>query len=134
MRNVPIFLLALIANAAPAAELLIEHVTVVSPEQTQPLADRSVLIRDGRIVSVGEKGVPAKTDARRIDGRGKFLTPGLMDSHVHVSDSAGIPPQVLVEAIRAFSFDVDFQREIQPQDSFEIAFERFATELRTFFR
>jgi imidazolonepropionase-like amidohydrolase len=87
-----LLVLALVANVAPAAEVLIEHVTVLSPEQTQPLADRSVLIRDGRIVSVGQQGVAAKADARKLDGRGKFLTPGLMDSHVHVSDSAGIPP------------------------------------------
>ena len=70
----------------------IEHVTVISAEQSQPLADRNVLIRDGRIVSVGQQAVAAKADTRKIDGRGKFLTPGLMDSHVHASDSAGIPP------------------------------------------
>ena len=85
-------LLTLAATAAPAADLLIEHVTVISPEQSQPLTDRNVLIRDGRIVSVGQQAVAAKGDTRKIDGRGKFLTPGIMDSHVHASDSAGIPP------------------------------------------
>lgn len=99
MRNVPISpiaiiatLVALVTNAAHAADLLIEHVTVLSPEQSQPLADRNVLVRDGRIVSVSKQPVAAKADTRKLDGRGKFLTPGLMDSHVHVSDSAGIPP------------------------------------------
>ncbi len=96
MRNVPIFLVAtlvaLAANVAHAADLLIEHVTVLSPEQSQPLADRNVLVRDGRIVSVGTQPVAAKADTRKLAGRGKFLAPGLMDSHVHVSDSAGIPP------------------------------------------
>ena len=95
MRNVPvsILLLAVLATgAAHGAELLIEHVTVISPEQAQPLADRNVLIRDGRIVSVGQQRVAAKADTRKLDGRGKFLTPGLMDSHVHVSDAAGVPP------------------------------------------
>src|SRR5687768_15779107 len=93
MRNVPIFVLcALAASAAPAADLLIENVTVISPEQSQPLASRHVLIRDGRIVSVGQQPIAAKADARKVDGRGKFLTPGLMDSHVHVSDAAGISP------------------------------------------
>jgi imidazolonepropionase-like amidohydrolase len=85
-------LLIAVAGAASAADLLIENVTVISPEQAQPLANRHVLIRDGRIVSVGQQPIAAKADARKIDGRGKFLTPGLMDSHVHVSDAAGIPP------------------------------------------
>lgn len=84
-------LLIAFATAAPAADLLIENVTVISPEQAQPLANRHVLIRDGRIVSVGQQRVTAKADAQKIDGRGKFLTPGLMDSHVHVGDAAGIP-------------------------------------------
>ena len=65
---------------------------MVSPEQAQPLANRHVLIRDGRIVSVGQQRIAAKADTQKIDGRGKFLTPGLMDSHVHVSDAAGVPP------------------------------------------
>jgi murein DD-endopeptidase MepM/ murein hydrolase activator NlpD len=39
--------------------------------------------------------------------------------------AAGVPAMIMVDMIRAFSFDVDFQREIQPGDQFEIAFERF---------
>src|SRR4030095_11930994 len=85
-------LLAFASSATPAADLLIEHVTVISPEQSQPLTDRNVLIRAGRIVSAAQQAFAAKADTRKVDGRGKFLTPGLMDSHVHASDSAGIPP------------------------------------------
>jgi imidazolonepropionase-like amidohydrolase len=87
-----IMALGLIASSASAADLLIERVTVISPEQAQPLTDRNVLIRDGRIVSVGQQRITAKADTRKVEGRGKFLTPGLMDSHVHVSDAAGVPP------------------------------------------
>ena len=71
----PVLLIAF-ATAAPAADLLIENVTVVSPEQAQPLANRHVLIRDGRIVSVGQQRVAAKADTQKIDGRGKFLDAG----------------------------------------------------------
>jgi imidazolonepropionase-like amidohydrolase len=79
------------AAAQPPVELLIEQVTVVSPQHTAPQPGQNVLIRDGRIVSVGPGPVKAATGAVRIDGRGKFLTPGLMDSHVHVSDVPGLP-------------------------------------------
>lgn len=74
-----------------AAELVIEQVTVVSPQHSTPQAKQNVLIRDGRIVSVGAKPVSAAAGAVRIDGRGKFLTPGLMDSHVHIGDVPGLP-------------------------------------------
>ncbi|MBI3514016.1 MAG: peptidoglycan DD-metalloendopeptidase family protein [Proteobacteria bacterium] len=37
---------------------------------------------------------------------------------------AGVPVEIMFELIRAFSYDVDFQRDIQPGDSFEVAFEQ----------
>ena len=38
---------------------------------------------------------------------------------------AGVPHNVISEFIRIYSWDVDFQREIQPGDSFEIFFDRY---------
>ncbi len=37
---------------------------------------------------------------------------------------AGVPVEIMFELIRAFSYDVDFQRDIQPGDSFEVMFEQ----------
>src|SRR5262245_2270040 len=42
--------------------------------------------------------------------------------------AAGLPIGVLAELIRAFSYDVDFQREVQPGDSFDVVFERWRDE------
>ena len=39
---------------------------------------------------------------------------------------AGVPLPVLQEMTRAFSYDVDFQREVQPGDTFEVLFENIA--------
>ena len=38
---------------------------------------------------------------------------------------AGVPDPVLVEMVRAYSWDVDFQRDIRPGDRFEVMYERF---------
>ena len=38
--------------------------------------------------------------------------------------SQGVPVPVLITMIKAFSWDVDFQRDIQPGDSFEVMYER----------
>jgi imidazolonepropionase-like amidohydrolase len=86
-----IFCLLCCATAALGADLVIDDVTVVSPQQSQPLANRHVLIRDGRIISVSSQPVTAGAGAQRIGARGKFLVPGLTDSHVHVSTPAGLP-------------------------------------------
>jgi imidazolonepropionase-like amidohydrolase len=79
------------ASLALLASLLIENVTLVSPEQPQPLGNRHVLIRDARIATVSDQPITAPAGTRRLDGSGKFLTPGLTDAHVHVSDPIGLP-------------------------------------------
>lgn len=38
--------------------------------------------------------------------------------------NSGLPVPVLMQMIRAYSFDVDFQRDIHPGDTFEVLFER----------
>ena len=38
---------------------------------------------------------------------------------------AGIPPQITMEMIRIFSWDIDFQRDIQTDDKFEIIYETY---------
>jgi murein DD-endopeptidase MepM/ murein hydrolase activator NlpD len=40
--------------------------------------------------------------------------------------NAHVPLPLLSEMVRAFSYDVDFQREVQPGDTFEILYERVA--------
>lgn len=66
---------------APAL-IAIEHVTVVPmTEGGSILGDATVVVRDGRIVSLNG---PAPRGARKINGKGKWLVPGLMDMHVHL--------------------------------------------------
>jgi imidazolonepropionase-like amidohydrolase len=66
----------------------------VSAERTSPLRDAEVYIRDGRISAISESGtsshrkVAAKVMA--INGKGLYLTPGLIDSHVHLGAIPGM--------------------------------------------
>lgn len=46
------------------------------------------------------------------------------DSLFLAAEAEAIPPMIIVELIRIFSFEVDFQREIWPGDSFRVLFER----------
>jgi imidazolonepropionase-like amidohydrolase len=85
---------------ASAGALLIENVTVISPEQAQPLGNRNVLVREGRIVAVSDKPLSAP-GARRLDGTGKYLTPGITDAHVHVSQAIGLPQDSTDPAVAA---------------------------------
>ena len=52
----------------------------------------------------------------RVDGR---IESSLYESAVH----AGVPLEVLVQMIRAYSFDIDFQRDIHPGAGFALLYE-----------
>ena len=50
---------------------------------------------------------------------------GVIRSSLYLAGQrAELPPTVLARLIRIFSFDVDFQRDVQPDDSFDLMFER----------
>jgi len=74
---------------ATAQDLRIEHVTIISPELSQPLRNADVTVRDGRIVSVTVSTV-RESNVRTLDGRGLYLIPGLIDSHVHLGTIPGM--------------------------------------------
>ena len=67
---------------------LIRNVTVMTA--TGPMIrNGSVLFRDGKIVEVGAS-VAAPGDAVVIDGAGKYVTPGIIDTHSHIG-AGGVP-------------------------------------------
>jgi imidazolonepropionase-like amidohydrolase len=66
--------------------LVIEDVTLISPERPSPVPHLSVVIRNGRIAQIAP-GLVAGPHATRINGHDRFLIPGLIDSHVHVGDT-----------------------------------------------
>lgn len=67
-----------------AGATLIRDVRVFDSEKAALGAPTDVLVRDGRIVSVGKAGKDVQA-ARTVDGKGKTLLPGLFDMHGHVS-------------------------------------------------
>jgi imidazolonepropionase-like amidohydrolase len=86
-----------LAGALPgvllAADLQIEHVTIVSAERGSPMRDALVRVHDGRIIDIRRAGgatAQSRRDAVVIDGSGLFLAPGLIDSHVHLGEIPGM--------------------------------------------
>ena len=74
------------ALAAPAAQLEISHVNVVDVASARIRRDMTVIVRDGRIAEVrkARRGNGPTAGVTVIDGRGRFLIPGLWDMHAHI--------------------------------------------------
>ena len=79
------FSLLLLGVRLFAQPLLIEHATVVDATGAPPRKNVSVLIDQGRIASIAAK-IPRPPGATVVNGKGKFLIPGLWDMHVHIAD------------------------------------------------
>ncbi|MGH7867480.1 MAG: hypothetical protein ACREP9_07575 [Candidatus Dormibacteraceae bacterium] len=61
-------------------------VTVIPMTGPERLPDHTVVVENGRITAVGPRTVVDTTIADYVDGRGKFLFPGLVDSHAPLVD------------------------------------------------
>ncbi|MCZ6917280.1 MAG: amidohydrolase family protein [Gemmatimonadetes bacterium] len=67
----------------------ITHVNIVPMDRDTVLQDMTLIVRGGRIAALGRADDVAIPDgARMIDGAGRYLTPGLVDAHVHLDSTA----------------------------------------------
>jgi hypothetical protein len=76
--------------ATPAADLILTGGRVWTADPAQPWAE-ALAVRDGRLVYVGAaSGVEAHAGpaTRRVDARGRLVTPGFNDGHIHMIGGA----------------------------------------------
>lgn len=71
------------AQTAPAVAFV--DVTTIPMDRERTVANQTVIVRDGRIVAVGRTAsTPVPAGVQRIEGRGRYLMPGLAEMHAHV--------------------------------------------------
>jgi imidazolonepropionase-like amidohydrolase len=97
--------------------VLIRNATIMTATG-QEIQGGSILFRDGRIVAVGT-AVEAPSDATVVDGTGKWVTPGVIDTHSHLGVYAA--PGTFAEsdgneATRPVTAEVWAEHSFWPQD------------------
>lgn len=87
-------------TALQPGALVIRDVTVIPMTGEPARREANALVRDGRIAVVGTPNEVAIPDgATVIDGRGKFLIPGLADMHVHLYSDDEAPDSVAADEL-----------------------------------
>jgi len=95
MKSLLGFFMVLVAGAQ---EIVFEHVNVIPMSREVVLKDYSVRSKDGRFVEVGQTGkLKVPPGALRIDGRGKYLIPGLSEMHGHIPPPTA--PQAYIDDV-----------------------------------
>ena len=72
-----------IETESQASELLVRGVSLIDGTGAGLQTGIDIRISDGRIVEIGTD-LTASDESESIDGRGKYVIPGLIDSHVHL--------------------------------------------------
>jgi imidazolonepropionase-like amidohydrolase len=112
-------LLALAPPPARAAEgLAIVGATVVSGT-AEPIPDAVVVVEGDRIIAVGPRPhVSLPKGVTILDGRGKWVAPGLVDAHVHFFQSGGAytrPDVVDLRKVRPYELEITMLKEALPR-------------------
>ena len=72
-------------RAYPSVPTAIVHATVYDGEGGR-IEDGTVLLADGKVVGIGGPELAVPAGAALIDGKGKWVTPGIIDVHSHLGD------------------------------------------------
>ena len=74
------------ASVAPDTLIAIVGATLIDGTGGAVVSDATIVVRGKRIAAVGPRAsVRVPAGARIVDGRGKFATPGFIDTNVHLS-------------------------------------------------
>jgi len=72
------------SEPTPHAPIYITHVVVIDTETGHEASDQTVIVSDEKIVDIHDSGrTSVPMNATIVDGKGKYLIPGLWDMHVH---------------------------------------------------
>jgi hypothetical protein len=96
---------------------LLENVNIISIEDGQILTNQNIWIEAGFIKCIGVCAQVPK-NVKRIDTKGKYVIPGLIDAHVHVNDVSELAAYLTygVTAIRnmgGYPFHLRLQQNIK---------------------
>ncbi len=72
-------------------ELVIQSVTIIPMDEERIIPNHTVVIKDGKISAIGSN-VKYSKSALVIDGKGKYLIPGLAEMHAHVPPIDDLDP------------------------------------------
>jgi hypothetical protein len=78
-------------TASDSQTLAITHVTVIEVASGTAKPDMTVTVRGDRLAAIERSSSKNPNGVQVVDGRGKFLIPGLWDMHVHTNFGDWLP-------------------------------------------
>jgi imidazolonepropionase-like amidohydrolase len=95
-RAIAALFLAVAVFAASAEDLDLVNVTLVDGTGAAPRPGISLSVRGGKIAAISERAPASAGGVRRIDMKGRYLLPGLIDAHAHIES-----PEAALRALQS---------------------------------
>jgi murein DD-endopeptidase MepM/ murein hydrolase activator NlpD len=105
------------ASSAAASQQQVLHLVTLTLEPSVGRQLELTQDQDGSF-NVQSKDLPLDIESTRAAGI-------IHSSLFEAGQAEGVPIAIMTEVIHAFSYDVDFQRDLQPGDRFEIVYDRY---------
>jgi imidazolonepropionase-like amidohydrolase len=74
-------------------DLAVSNKTLFDSETGKTIPNKTILINRDTIAAIVD-GNPKVLARKGIDGKGRLVTPGLVDTHIHLTDIFGICPYI----------------------------------------
>ena len=75
-----------VSSQSESSSLALAHANVIDGASNEPQLDVTVIVRNGKIEQIGKMNPPAGAEV--IDLKGRWLLPGFVDAHAHISNLA----------------------------------------------
>lgn len=90
------------STGSSGKEIVFRNVNVIPMDKNEVLRGQDVVVKGGVITAMGASStVKYNKDAQLVDGKGKYLMPGLAEMHAHVPPVDDIEP--MKEVVRLFA-------------------------------
>lgn len=105
---------AMLATPAAAQRVALVGATIIDGNGGEPIADGIIVLRGDRIEAIGPRATTrVPRGARVVDATGRWITPGLIDAHVHFFQSGGLytrPDAFDLRAQRPYLDDLNWSK------------------------
>jgi imidazolonepropionase-like amidohydrolase len=100
---------------------IIDNVNIIDVETGSVLANKALELQNGKIARIAAQGAFSETELQRIDAKGAYLVPGLVDMHVHVYDRRELTTNLAygvtsVRNLRGFPSHLRWRKELNEGD------------------
>lgn len=66
------------------SSVFIKNINILNPYSNEAITNSSILIKNDKIIAIGENSLNIPGEVTVIDGEDNYLLPGFIDSHVHI--------------------------------------------------